>query len=140
MRRICILTLVLVVCFSLFVPVCAERLSDRDYNNTVFSEECPVLAGSSASYGTDHQEKEPFNFVKNLGICFVIGLVIALIVTGIMRGQLKSVRAQSGASDYVKPGSLNVTQRQDLFLYRQIRRIEKPRNNDGPGRSRGGRF
>ena len=138
MKRICILTLVFVFCLSLAVPVCADRLRDGDYDTAVVCDEYPVQARSSTSYGTNQQE-ESFNFLKNLGICLAIGFVIALIVTGIMRGQLKSVRAQSGTSDYVKPGSLNITHRQDLFLYREVRRIEKPKNTDGPGHSRGGR-
>ena len=74
--------------------------------------------------------------VNTLLICLGIGLVIALIATGIMKGQLKSVRSQSAAADYVKSGSLQVTEAHDLFLYRNIVRHPKPKsNNSGSGRS-----
>ena len=86
-----------------------------------------------------------FDFLMNLAICFVIGLVIAAIATAIMKGQLKSVRSQAGASSYVKSGSLNVTHRQDLFLYRDVKRTAKPKDSGGSsthtsssGRSHGG--
>lgn len=69
-------------------------------------------------------------------ICLAIGLVIALIVTGIMKGQLKSVRAQSAAAEYVKQGSLQVTESHDLFLYRNVTRVPRPKsNNSGSGRN-----
>jgi len=63
-----------------------------------------------------------------------------------MKGQLKSVRFKSAASDYTKAGSMNVTESRDLFLYRTVSRREKPRENSGgssthtssSGRSHGG--
>jgi uncharacterized protein len=75
----------------------------------------------------------------------VIGLVIAAIATAVMKGKLKSVHAQAGASGYVKNGSMNVTHRQDLFLYRDVNRTAKPKDSSGSsthtsssGRSHGG--
>ena len=74
--------------------------------------------------------------ISTLLICLGIGFVIALIATGIMKGQLKSVRSQSAAAEYVKQDSLNVTESHDLFLYRNITRRPKPKsNNSGSGRS-----
>lgn len=130
-----------------FVP----SLMKGNYSDAfeIYAETCDKYlsqAGTGASYGNRNQDGESFNFLMNLVICLAIGFVIALIVTGIMRGQLKSVRSQSGAADYVKADSMNVTHRQDLFLYRQIRKVEKPRNTGGSGprgfsgRSYGGKF
>lgn len=66
-----------------------------------------------------------------LGVSLVIGLVAALIVTGIMAAKLKSVRFKAGASDYVKAGSLNVTLSRDMFLYRKVDRRAKPKQSSG---------
>lgn len=77
--------------------------------------------------------KAPFSFFSNLMICLIIGFVVGLIATLIMKGQLKSVQFQSGAADYMKPGSLNVTHRQDIFLYRDVQRREKPKSSSGSG-------
>ena len=66
-----------------------------------------------------------------LGISLIIGLVVALIVTGIMAAKLKSVRSKVGATDYVKHGSLNVTLTRDMFLYRTVNRIAKPKQSSG---------
>lgn len=74
-------------------------------------------------------------------ICLAIGVLAAFIVTGVMKSQLKSVRAKAGASDYVVPGSLQVKVARDLFLFRTVSRTPKPKNNSDSGsggRSHGG--
>ena len=60
--------------------------------------------------------------------CIVIGIVVAFIVTLIMKGQLKSVRQQKTASNYVVDGSFRLTGRSDVFLYRNVTRRERPKN------------
>lgn len=65
----------------------------------------------------------------------IIGLATGLIVTGIMRSKLKSVRAQKYAGDYIKDGSMNITVARDIYLYRTISRTPKPRQNSGGGSS-----
>ena len=86
----------------------------------------------------------PFNFGKNFMICLVIGIIAGVVVAFVLKGQLKSVRKQNRASDYVKPGSMQVTVRNDFFLYRNVTRTKKQSSNSsGSGSSRstgGGKF
>ena len=129
-----------------FVP----SLSDGDYAGAfeIFADHCDEFitqAKTGDPYDTHNLPKEPFDFLLNLAVSFVIGLVIAAIATAVMKGKLKSVRAQAGASGYVKTGSMNVTHRQDLFLYRDVNRTAKPKDSSGSsthtsssGRSHGG--
>lgn len=72
-------------------------------------------------------------------ICIIIGVIVAFIVTGIMKGKLKSVRSQRDAGSYVDPGSFHLTNRLDLFLYRNISRRPKPQQSSGSHRSASGR-
>ncbi|MBQ4602480.1 MAG: TPM domain-containing protein, partial [Clostridia bacterium] len=74
--------------------------------------------------------KEPFKPVMSLGISVVIGFIIAFIATGVMKGKLKSVRANNLARNYAIPGSLNVYNARDMFLYRQVTYTEKSTDND----------
>lgn len=71
--------------------------------------------------------KEPFNFAWCLAGALVIGYVVAAIVTGRMKRQLQTVQFQSSANSYVKQNSMNVTESNDLFLYTQVARYEKPK-------------
>ena len=72
-----------------------------------------------------------FDFGTKLIIAVVIGLVAALIVTGVMKAQLKTVRQQARADAYIAPGGLELTNSRDIFLYSHISRREKPKQNTG---------
>lgn len=67
----------------------------------------------------------------------LIGAVLSfLIPMNVMKGKLRSVRAQSAASDYVRPGSMNLTQNRDVFLFANITKTPIPK--DTSSRSGGG--
>lgn len=59
-------------------------------------------------------------------IAIAIGIIIAFITVFIMKSQLKSVRSQPAANNYLKSGSLNITHSRDIFLYSTISRRAKP--------------
>ena len=59
----------------------------------------------------------------------VIGLITALIVTGVMKSRLKSVAPQRDATSYVRQGSMKLTNQRDLFLYRDVHRTERPKES-----------
>ena len=67
-------------------------------------------------YDVDNMPKEPFSIVY-LGVALVIGLVTALIVTGVMKSRLKSVAPQRDATDYVRQGSMKLTMYMMPLMY-----------------------
>lgn len=87
-----------------------------------------------------------FHLVRNLLIALAVGFVVALIVTAVMKGQLKTVGFRS-AGQYVKAGSMKLTQSRDLFLYAHVSKQKKEKSSSGgssthvssSGRSHGGR-
>ena len=85
-------------------------------------------------YDVDNMPKEPFSIVY-LGVALVIGLVTALIVTGVMKSRLKSVAPQRDATSYVRQGSMNVTRSNDFYLYSTVSKSAKPKNEDNNGGS-----
>lgn len=117
-----------------------EPLSNGDYALAFnrYADTCVELlikAEQGNPYDVADLPEEPFHLFGAIVISLGIGFLVAFIATAIMKGQLKSVRAQSGAADYVKKDSLKVTKRQDLFLYRQVTRRELPKSNSGGGSS-----
>lgn len=79
--------------------------------------------------------KEPLSPIW-FGISFIVGLGGALLVVGVNKSELKSVGKQNEAQNYVRPGSMRVTKRSDLFLYRKVTRTEKPQpKSSGSGGS-----
>lgn len=88
-------------------------------------------------------EGDSFPFFVYLLISLVLGFIVALIATGVMKGKLKSVRAQAAANNYLKQDSLQVTEARDLFLYRTVTRQPKPKptsstHTSSSGRTHGG--
>ena len=83
--------------------------------------------------------ESPFEAGASLLISLVIGVVVALIVTGIWRGQLKSVHFKAAASDYLKPGSLSVQLCQDLYLYSTVTKVKRQQSSSGTHTSSSGR-
>lgn len=110
----------------------ADDLQDGDYAGCfdTFAKRCDKIITAARS---GKVYKEPFNFVMSLVISLVIGFIVAFIVTGVMKGKLKSVAAKREANSYLKPGSLNVTEARDMFLYRQIAVTPKPTENKSSG-------
>ncbi len=99
---------------------------------TTFADYCDryvTQAATGMPYDIDNLPSEPFPYFTLLIICFAIAFVIALIVTAIMKGQLKSVGNRWEADEYVKSGSMKLTKKDDLFLYRHVERREKPKEN-----------
>ncbi|MBQ3489524.1 MAG: TPM domain-containing protein [Clostridia bacterium] len=115
-------------------------LSDGNYAEafTTYAQLCDDYisqAKNGSPYDTGNMPKADYNILQYLLISLAIGLVVALIVTGIMRSKLKSVRFKSGASDYVKQGSFVLTQSKDIYLYRHVTRRAKPKNENSGGSS-----
>ncbi|MCL2564569.1 MAG: hypothetical protein FWE24_02010 [Defluviitaleaceae bacterium] len=63
-----------------------------------------------------------------------ISAVLSTSIMMVKRGQLKSVRFNEVACDYIRKGSFNLTNRKDAFLYRNVVRVPKPRSNNRSGR------
>ena len=124
--------------FSEFVSTCGEILEcdlygesfieTNGYDDSYYDDEY---------YYEDDYAPQSFNFFKNALIALVVGFVIALLIVLNMKSKLKTVRAKSGAADYVVAGSMNVTRSDERFLYRHVTRTQRQQNNSN-GRSGGG--
>ena len=73
-----------------------------------------------------------------IGVCVLVGVIIAAISVGVMASKNKSVRTKAEANSYVRDGSMRVTVSRDMFLYRNISKVRKSNNNSSGGRSGGG--
>jgi uncharacterized protein len=77
--------------------------------------------------------------MQRVAVFAVIGLVIGLIVTAVMKRGMKTARPQRLAADYVRPGSFKLTRKMDLYLYRTRTRVRvQSSNSSSGGRSGGG--
>lgn len=109
-------------------------LSDGDYRKafTKFAACCDdfiTQALTKQPYDRGNLPKAPFRFVFWLCVSLSIGFVFAIMMTAVMKGKLKSVHSKPAASDYVKQGSMRVTDSRDLYLYSHVTRIQRPKSD-----------
>ena len=113
-------------------------LTDGDYADAFgsFADKCEY-------YLDGHLNGFPFDFGISLGVALLIGVLVGQIVGTVLKGQLKTVRREHRAQNYVKSGSLVLTEQSDTFLYRDVKKIKKDtnsgtRSSGGSSRSVGG--
>ena len=80
-------------------------------------------------YDVNNLPREPLSLMY-LFLALGIGLVLAWVVVGVMKSQLRSVAFQENAASYVREGSMNLTNSRELFLYRDVQRTEHVEEKD----------
>lgn len=91
-------------------------------------------AKNGEAYDSGNMPKEPFPLGGGILISLVVGLIVAFSVTRSMKKQLKSVRFQSGASSYLKRGSMKVTKQSDVFLYTHVDKVRRAERESSDSR------
>lgn len=109
-------------------------MSDGDFASAfnTYAELCDnfiTQARTGSPYDNGSLPQKPLAWYW-IPIAVAIGLVLALCIVGGMKSQLKSVRPKAAANSYVKANSLHITENRDLFLYRNVTKTAKPKDND----------
>ena len=63
-------------------------------------------------------------------VCFILALIIAFVVIGILKGQLKSVAAKTEADSYAGPDALTLTHQDDVYTHTTRERVYSPLEKD----------
>ena len=124
----------------------AAKLGDKDYVGAVsdaFMEDLEMMykaAEEGEPYdvpdsSVDLDIKDPSTHVGIFLLALPFGLIIGGIKTFRKKRQLISVKKKKAASDFVKPGSLNLRRENDYFLYSTVTATPKPKDNDSGGSS-----
>ena len=114
--------------FKSFILQCRDYVSDFD--NGVYVPEEDDYYEYEYDWEDDYTYKKegvsPGWIPGSLGI----GLLISFLTTGKMKSEMNSVRHQTNANVYEKKGSLNLTEKQDTFLYHTVSRVPRPKDDD----------
>ena len=91
---------------------------------------------SEIQYVQEYGPNEEPSFAIPIGIgC---GLIIGLITVLVMKGGMKTTRAESMANNYVRQGSFKLTNSRDIFLYSQVTRTKRSSDSSSSGGGGGG--
>ncbi len=116
-------------------PFLAQGENKEAYET--FARQCDAFitqAKTGEPFDVDSLPREPLSWVA-IPICLVLGLFAALAVVAVLKSQLDTVRGRREADHYIRPGSMNLTSSRELFLYRNVSRVAKPKQNSGGGGS-----
>lgn len=118
----------------------ADAMSAGEWNEAFhgFADLCDEFitqARTGSPYDVGNLPKKSFNPVLTGIVSLAIGFVIAFFYMNKWKNQLYSVKNKTEAADYVKEGSMNITESKDLFLYRRVARSEKSQSSSGGGSS-----
>ena len=110
-----------------------------------YAEAFEEFADQTEYYLNGYLNGFPFDVVDHLTTSLIVGIIAGLIVAFVLKGQLKTVRRQNQANVYTKKGSLQITNRVEFFLYRDVKRFKKESDSksskSGSSRSiSGGKF
>ena len=100
-------------------------------------DEFVTQAKTDKPYDSDHLPKDPPSLLW-IPASGLFGLVLAWLVTAYLRGQLTSVQSRSDAKEYMKSGSFKLTNAQDLFLFRNVSKVPRPKSTSSSSGFRGG--
>lgn len=84
----------------------------------------------------DTEPKRSFGAV-NVGISAIAGLIASLITALILKGQMKNVRYERYAGNYIAGNSFHITGMSDMLVNRHVSRTPRARHNDSSGRGSG---
>ena len=92
---------------------------------------CLALMANVGAAEMEETSQDDGSMTTEIIVAVVIGIILSfLIPMSILKGQLKTVRHQAAAADYVRPNSMNLTNKRDIFLYRRVVRTEIPKPNN----------
>lgn len=100
-----------------------------------FCDKFITQAKTGEPYDVGNLPKDPFDAPMNFLISLGIGLVVGFIATGVMKGQLKSVKSKAEATEYVKSGSMMISESNEYFLYRNVSKTQKAESSSSSGGS-----
>ncbi len=86
----------------------------------------------------DGQTEEWTWSISGLWISLGIGIILAIVVVLIMRAGMNTKRQQQSARHYLQQGTYHLRTQQDIFLYSQVTKTARPKDNDSG--SSGGSF
>lgn len=84
------------------------------------------------------------DYLRIIFVSLLIGSAVGGVAILVMRGQMNTATAQTGATSYLRDGSFRLNRHLDLFLYSRVSRTRRQQSSGGGGgsgvhRSSGGR-
>lgn len=117
-------------------------LSEDDYYSAMdeFANLCDELLAMAANGEVYNEEERDMTYILIvIGAALLIPFIIAKIMTNAKLAKMKTAVQNDYAANYIKEGSKRLDFSRDIFLYSNVTRTAKPKNDSGSHRSSSGR-
>ncbi len=95
-----------------------------------------ILSENHINGNVDYGDE--YDLGTTLVISLIAGFIIALIYVSSLKSKLTTVGAQKSASNYAINSSLQIAATRDNFLYKNVSKVPKARNNNSSSSARSG--
>ena len=102
-----------------------------DYQRTC--GEMVASAQNGEPVDADNVPASPNARIYGIVACIILGVLIAFIVRGVLKGQLKSVAMGTGAEEFVTGEGLTLTARNDIYTHTTKTRVYDPPEDNSSG-------
>ncbi len=111
-----------------------------DFHNNNFDAVLDIYIREVGELFDGYGSRQVKQWIFRIVIFIVIGFIIGLIRVSSLKSKLKSVAIKTEASDYIVPGSFNLRNSRDFFLYKTVSRVKRESSSGGgSSHSSGGR-
>ena len=117
-------------------------LAEDDYYSAMdeFANLCDELLAMAANGEVYNEEERDMTYILIvIGAALLIPFIIAKIMTNAKLAKMKTAVQNDYAANYIKEGSKRLDFSRDIFLYSNVTRTAKPKNDSGSHRSSSGR-
>lgn len=127
--------------FCTYLDALEEYLAAYQNGNPIDGYQSDYVGPGTYIPGTQdvvihYQPKKDFGwYASRIGVSFVIGLIIALLVLLFMRNQMNTARAQRGAASYLKQDTCRIGIQRDIYLYSHVSKVRRSENSSSGGGS-----
>ena len=127
-KKLLTIFLVIAMCFCSSVSVSAynEQYDSFSYDEMEYVED--NWDGDDA-YTTGTYSESNKSPAKTIIICIAVGMAMGFIINFAIASKNKSVRMQKNATVYTRNGSFMLTGQYDNFLYKNLEKTPKPKND-----------
>ncbi len=98
--------------------------------NSLSYDDAEIKNTDADVYTTGNKTDSSKSPVKTIVLCIVVGMAMGFIIILAIASKNKSVRMQKNATIYTRPGSFVVTGSYDNFLYKNLVKTPKPKQEN----------
>ncbi|MDO5337490.1 MAG: TPM domain-containing protein [Eubacteriales bacterium] len=81
-----------------------------------------------------------FVLARSFLISLIPSVLLAFLMGGVRRHQMKSIRPQEGARAYMSDGGLELLRKDDIYIRTEVRRVKREKNDGNKGGGSSGSF